>query len=87
METSAIPLFDVNGKYTGYRGADRDVSLRKSFENQLIIAKEKAEESDRLKSSILANVSHELRTPLNGILGFAEIIKNELKDTGLCDNG
>lgn len=81
METSAIPLFDANGKYTGYRGADRDVSLRKSFENQLIIAKEKAEESDRLKSSILANVSHELRTPLNGILGFAEIIKNELKDT------
>jgi PAS domain S-box-containing protein len=81
LESSGIPLFDAKGKYTGYRGADRDITLRRSFENQLIIAKEKAEESDRLKSSILANVSHELRTPLNGILGFAEIIKSELKDT------
>jgi len=81
LESSGIPLFDGNGKYSGYRGADRDVTLRKSFENQLIIAKEKAEESDRLKSSILANVSHELRTPLNGILGFAEILKAELKQT------
>lgn len=81
LESSGIPLFDPNGKYTGYRGADRDITLRKSFENQLIVAKEKAEESDRLKSSILANVSHELRTPLNGILGFAEILKDEMKDT------
>ena len=81
LESSGIPLFDPNGKYMGYRGADRDITLRKSFENQLIIAKEKAEESDRLKSSILANVSHELRTPLNGILGFAEILKDELRDT------
>jgi len=81
LESSGIPLFDAAGKYAGYRGADRDVTLRKSFENQLIVAKEKAEESDRLKSSILANVSHELRTPLNGILGFAEILKEEMKDT------
>ncbi|MCX6284656.1 MAG: PAS domain S-box protein [Bacteroidetes bacterium] len=81
LESSGIPLFDSNGKYTGYRGADKDITLRKSFENQLIVAKDKAEESDRLKSSILANVSHELRTPLNGILGFAEILKTEMKDT------
>jgi len=81
LESSGIPVFDPGGKYKGYRGADRDITLRKSFENQLIIAKEKAEDSDRLKSSILANVSHELRTPLNGILGFAEILKNEMKDT------
>jgi CheY-like chemotaxis protein len=41
----------------------------------LIKAKEKAEESDRLKSAFLANMSHEIRTPMNGIIGFAELLK------------
>lgn len=40
-------------------------------------AKEKAEESDRLKSSFLANMSHEIRTPMNGIIGFAELLKTQ----------
>ncbi|TLP80316.1 response regulator [Maribacter sp. ACAM166] len=42
----------------------------------LKFAKEKAEESDRLKSAFLANMSHEIRTPMNGILGFADLLKN-----------
>jgi PAS domain S-box-containing protein len=44
-------------------------------EKRLVEAKEKAEESDRLKSSFLANMSHEIRTPMNGILGFLELLK------------
>jgi hypothetical protein len=43
-------------------------------EEDLRIAKEKAEESDRLKSAFLANVSHEIRTPMNGILGFSALL-------------
>lgn len=44
--------------------------------NDLVKAKEKAEESDRLKTAFLANLSHEIRTPLNGLLGFADILRN-----------
>ena len=51
------------------------ISDRESMIENLKQAKEKAEESDRLKSAFLANMSHEIRTPMNGILGFAELLK------------
>jgi len=47
---------------------------RKNSEQQLIIAKEKAEQSDSLKTAFIANVSHEIRTPLNAIVGFAKLV-------------
>ena len=55
-------------------GIMMNIDFQRQFEEQLRAAKEKAEESDRLKSSFLANMSHEIRTPMNAILGFSDIL-------------
>lgn len=52
----------------------RDLTEQKEAEEKLLLAKEKAEESDRLKTAFLQNISHEIRTPMNAIVGFAGVI-------------
>ncbi|MDR8390441.1 PAS domain S-box protein [Aliifodinibius sp. S!AR15-10] len=56
----------------------QDVTKHKVLENQLIESKEKAEEANRAKSQFIANMSHEIRTPMNAILGFADMLKEQV---------
>lgn len=70
-----FPLYDENGEIKGLCGISTDISELKQTQIDLQEAKEKAEESDRLKSAFLANMSHEIRTPMNGILGFTDLLK------------
>ncbi len=85
----AIIIKDFNG--TRYTNENKEVLEiiashvnsvleRKKYEEELIKARKKAEESAKLKSEFLAQISHEIRTPLNSILSFSSLIKQELKD-------
>jgi len=73
FERITNPLY-LEGVPKGRVWSFLDTTERKHAEADLIVAKEKAQESDRLKSAFLANMSHEIRTPMNGILGFAELL-------------
>ena len=70
----AVPQKNEQNVITGYIGTITDITERKKMEADLIRSKEKAEESDRLKTAFLQNISHEIRTPLNSIVGFSSLI-------------
>lgn len=65
---------DVDGKPTKIVGTSFRIDERKEMEKSLVMARNKAEESDRLKTAFLANMGHEIRTPLNAIVGFADLL-------------
>jgi len=74
-----IIISPVRNKYdeiTNYIILKEDITERKKIEEELILSKEKAEESNRIKSNFLSNMSHELRTPLFGILGFSDLLSD-----------
>jgi PAS domain S-box-containing protein len=76
-----IILRDETNNIIGIRTTIQDISERKLAEKELIEAKEHAEEMNHLKNCFLSNMSHELRTPLISVLGFAELLQQELKDS------
>lgn len=75
FESSVNPIINEQGEIIGFLAIERDITKRKNAEQELIIAKEKAESANKLKDAFIANISHEIRTPLNGILGLTSIIR------------
>ncbi|RKD89891.1 PAS domain S-box protein [Mangrovibacterium diazotrophicum] len=70
-------IVDEKGKITHLVAVKEDITEKKKIISDLQAAKEKAEESDRLKSAFLANMSHEIRTPLNTIMGFSNLLVDD----------
>ncbi len=76
------PLIENNGTISNYILIMDDNTERKKISENLVAAKEKAEESDQLKSAFLSNMSHEIRTPMNGIIGFSELLLDPFLESG-----
>lgn len=72
----ACPITLPDGMLALY-GIYRDISIQKETEKELVLAKERAEQSDRLKSAFLNNLSHEVRTPMNAITGFSSLLREK----------
>jgi PAS domain S-box-containing protein len=73
LNGTSIPIH-ANSKDNIFIGSIKDVTKQDKSRKELIRAKEKAEESERLKNSLLANISHDIRTPMNSIIGFSELL-------------
>ncbi len=71
------PVYDADQNPIGFVEILSDITDKKKHEEELVAAKEKAEQSDYLKSAFLANMSHEIRTPMNAIIGFSELLDDD----------
>ena len=82
MAASAAPILDDDGCVREWVGMHADITDRKMAELELAAARDAAEAANRAKSVFLANMSHELRTPLSAVIGYSEMIEEEMEDLG-----
>jgi PAS domain S-box-containing protein len=84
----ALPIRDApdaghpEGRILGWFGTNTDITELREGEERLASAKDAAEEANRAKSQFIANMSHELRTPLSAIIGYSEMLQEEIEDSG-----
>jgi signal transduction histidine kinase/DNA-binding NarL/FixJ family response regulator len=85
---SGMPMFGDDGRFLGYRGSARDVTIQMQAEAAQRSALWAAEQANRAKSTFLATMSHEIRTPMNGVLGMAQVLRQTALDEEqrrMCD--
>ena len=80
VHLSASPVTNNKKETIALIGIARDITERKKLFNELVAAKEKAEQSDKLKTEFLSRMSHEIRTPLNAMLSYTNLIGDEIDD-------